>query len=108
MIQLSLNVLLVMDCVAARCGSQVQLTKMTLAPQRVLSSSEVRASDLEHGGSWVRIPSGAQIFSGSSFSLLLILYISLYFLYNINISSIGWLVGRSFMGETFLAINVTV
>ena len=28
----------------------------------VLSSSEVRASDLEHGGSWVRIPSGAQIF----------------------------------------------
>ena len=35
---------------------------MTLARQRVLSSSEVRASDLEHGGSWVRIPSGAQIF----------------------------------------------
>ena len=62
MIQLSLNVLLVMDCVTARCGSQVQPTKMTLARQRVLSSSEVRASDLEHGGSWVRIPSGAQIF----------------------------------------------
>ena len=31
---------------------------MTLARQRVLSSSEVRASDLEHGGSWVRIPPG--------------------------------------------------
>ena len=40
--------------------------------------------------------------------LWLILYISLYFLYNINISGIGWLVGGSFMGETFLAINVTV
>ena len=79
MIQLSLNVLLVMDCVTARCGSQVQPTKMTLARQRVLSSSEVRASDLEHGGSWVRIPSGAQIF----FCVLLwsIRYISLYFLY---------------------------
>ena len=62
-----LNVLLVMDCVTARCGSQVQPTKMTLARQRVLSSSEVRASDLEHGGSWVRIPSGAQVFSVSSY-----------------------------------------
>ena len=41
--------------------------KMALARQRVLSSSEVRASDLEHGGSWVRIPSGAQIFSVSSY-----------------------------------------
>ena len=40
--------------------------------------------------------------------LWLILYISLYFLYNINNSCIGWLVGGSFMGETFLAINVTV
>ena len=49
---------------------------MTLARQRVLSSSEVRASDLEHGGSWVRIPSVAQIFSVSSYGL--ILYISLY------------------------------
>ena len=45
-----LNVLLVMDCVTARCGSQVQPTKMTLARQRVVSSSEARASDLEHGG----------------------------------------------------------
>ena len=60
-------VLPVMDCVTARCGTQVQPTKMTLARQRVLSSSEVRASDLEHGGSWVRIPSRAQIFSVSSY-----------------------------------------
>ena len=51
-----------MDCVTARCGMQVQPTKMTLARQQVLSSSEVRASDLGHGGSWVRIPPGAQIF----------------------------------------------
>ena len=51
-----------MDCVTARCSSQVQPTKTTLARQRVLSSSEVSASDLELGGSWVRIPSGAQIF----------------------------------------------
>ena len=65
--QLYHNVLLVMDCVTARCGSQVQPTKMTLAGQPVLSSSEVRASDLEHGGSWVRIPSGAQIFFVSSY-----------------------------------------
>ena len=27
---------------------------------------------------------------------------------NINISGIGWLVGGSFMSETFLTINVTV
>ena len=40
--------------------------------------------------------------------LWLILYISLYLLYYINISGIGWLVGGSFMSETFLAINVTV
>ena len=40
---------------------------MTLARQRVLSSSEVRASDLEHGGLWVRIPSGVQIFCVSSY-----------------------------------------
>ena len=79
-----------MDCVTAWCGSQVQPTKMILARQRVLSSSEVRASDLELGGSWVRISSGAQIFSVSSYGL--ILYISLYSLYNINISGIGWLV----------------
>ena len=74
--------------VTARCGSQVQPTKMTLARQRVLSSSEVRASDLEHGGSWVRIPSGAQIFS---VLLRLILYISLYFLYDNNISGIPYI-----------------
>ena len=40
--------------------------------------------------------------------IYIILYISLYFLYNINISGIGWLVGGSFMSETFLTINVTV
>ena len=80
------TVLLMMDCVTARCGSQVQPAKMTLARLRVLSSSEVRASDLEHGGTWVRIPSEAQIFC---VLLRLILYISLYFLDNINISGIG-------------------
>ena len=58
--QLSFNVLLVMDCVTVRCRSQVQPTKMTL---------------VRH------LPSGAQIFS---VLLWLILYISLYFLYNIN------------------------
>ena len=43
----------------------------------------------EHGGSWVRIPSGAHIFYVVFLSL--ILYISLYFLYNTNISVvIGW------------------
>ena len=39
--------------------------------------------------------------------LWLILYISLYFLYNININGKGWLVGGCFMGEIFLAINAT-
>ena len=61
--------------------------KKWLTRQRNLSSSEVRASALEHGVSWVRIPSGAQIFF--CVLLRLILYISLYFLYNINISGIG-------------------
>ena len=41
-------------------------------------------------------------------SLFNSIYISLYFLYNTNISGIGWLVGGSFVSETFLAINVTV
>ena len=48
---------------------------------------------------------------GSDFFCALLwlnLYIFLYFLYNINISGIGWLVGGSFMGETFLTINMTV
>ena len=87
MIQLSLNVLLVMDCEAARCGSQVQLTKLTLAPQLVLSSSEVRASDLEHGA---RVVGSNPIWGSDFFRVLLwlTLYISLYFLYNINISGI--------------------
>ena len=39
--------------------------KNDIARQRVLSSSRVRAS--KHGGLWVRIPSGAQIFSVSSY-----------------------------------------
>ena len=106
-LQLSLNVLLVMDCATTWCGSQVQPTKMIQrvlssselraqssgvrsqesgvlrARQRVLSSSEVGTSDLEHGGSWVVIPSGAQIFF--CVLLWLILYIPLYFLYNTNI-----------------------
>ena len=78
--ELSLNVLLVIDCVTARCGSQVQPTKMTLARQRVLSSSEVRAADLE-----TRRVVGLNPIWGSDFFcvlLWLILYISLYFLYN--------------------------
>ena len=40
---------------------------MTLIRQQVLSNSEVRVSDLEHGGSRVRIPPGAQSFSVSSY-----------------------------------------
>ena len=50
----------------------------------------LRVLDLEHGGSRVR-------FLTSPFIVL----------YNTNISGIGWLVGGSFMGEAFLAINVT-
>ena len=46
-----------------------------------LSSSGVRTSDLEHGGSWVRIPSGARIFC---VLLWLILYISIYFIFIVN------------------------
>ena len=85
MIQLSLNLLLVMDCVTARCGSQVQPTKMALARQRVLSSSEVRASRTR------RVVGSNPIWGSDFFCVLLwlILYISLYFLYNINISGIG-------------------
>ena len=48
-------------------GFEPTTLRVLLRRQRVLSSSEVRASDLEHGGSWVRIPSGAQIFSVSSY-----------------------------------------
>ena len=51
------------DCVTAFLRFASPTQKMTLARQRVLSSSEVRASDLEHGGSWV----AAQIFSVSSY-----------------------------------------
>ena len=41
----------------------------------VLSSSEVRASDLEHGGSWVRIPSVAQIYEISNLLIIFTLAI---------------------------------
>ena len=40
-------------------------------------------------------------------ALWLTRYISFYFPYNTDISGIGWLVGGSFIGDTFLAINVT-
>ena len=41
-------------------------------------------------------------------AIVLIFYISLYFLYNTYIcSGIGWLVGGFFIGEAFLAVNVT-
>ena len=70
--QLSLNALLVMDCV-------MRFTSPThkndpCAPTSPLSSSEVRASDLEHWGSCVWIPSGANKFF--CVLLCLILYIS--------------------------------
>ena len=83
MIQLSLNVLLVMDCVTARCGRQVQPTKMTLARQRVLRL----ASDLEHTEGH-----GFEFHLGLRFFLCPLLVDSYdlpYFLYNINISGIG-------------------
>ena len=76
-IQLNLNVLLVIDFVTTRCGSQVQPTKMTLARQQVLSSSEgwsIRSR--------TRRIVGSNPIWGSDFScvlLWLILYISLYF-----------------------------
>ena len=60
--------------------------KMTLACHRVLSSSEVRASE-----SRIRRVVGSNPIWGSDFFcvlLWLILYISLYFLYNINISGV--------------------
>ena len=46
-----------------RDAARVKYPHFTLAHHRVSSSSVVRASVLEHGGSWVRIPSGARIFS---------------------------------------------
>ena len=48
------------------CGCVMQLESNThISPLLTIvsSSSVVRASVLEHGGSWVRIPSGARIFS---------------------------------------------
>ena len=61
-------------------------------------------SDLEHGGLWVQIPSGVQIFSVSSYGGF---FTSPFTSFIISCSDIGWLVGGSFIGETFLAINVT-
>ena len=99
MIQLSLNVLLVMDCVTARCGSQDQPTKMTLARQRVLSSSEVRSSDLEHGGSWVRNPSGVRFF------LCPLMVDSLHFSF-IILKSVAW--NKNPLHKTVLLITSNV
>ena len=79
--------------VASEINCRVLVTlQMTLARQRVLSSSDVRASDLEHGGSWVRIPSGAQIFSVSSYGRFCTSpFISLLFLFlNNKSNSIAW------------------
>ena len=46
-----------------RDAARVKYPHFTLAHHRVSSSSVVRAAVLDHGGSWVRIPSGARIFS---------------------------------------------
>ena len=46
-----------------RDAARVKYPHFTLAHHRVSGSSLVRASVLDHGGSWVRIPSGARIFS---------------------------------------------
>ena len=48
-----------------RDAAQVKYPHFTLAHHRVSSSSVVRASVLDHGGSLVRIPSGARIFPSS-------------------------------------------
>ena len=48
-------------CVTARCGSSPKPTFHPCSPQSP-SSSVVRASILEHRGSWVQIPSGTRIF----------------------------------------------
>ena len=45
-----------------RDAGRVKDPHFTLARHRVSSSSVVRASVLDYGGSWVPIPSGAQIF----------------------------------------------
>ena len=48
-----------------RDAARVKCLHFTLAHHRVSSSSVVRVSVLDHGGSWVRIPSGARIFPTS-------------------------------------------
>ena len=56
------------DCACACVMQFVPLAhKKTLACHWVSSSSVVRASDLELGGLWNQIPSGAQIFSESPY-----------------------------------------
>ena len=86
MIQLNLNVLLVIDFVTTRCGSQVQTTKMTIARQQVLSSSEgwsIRSRTR-------RVVGSNPIWGSDFFCVLLwlILYISLYSLYNIELLNV--------------------
>ena len=54
-----------------RDAARVKYPHFTLAHHRVSSSSVVRASVLDHGGSWVRIPSGARIFPSSQWVHLL-------------------------------------
>ena len=50
-----------------------------------VKNQQYEDTDLEHEGSWVRIPSGAQIFC---VLVWLILYMSLSFLYNCNNNTI--------------------
>ena len=61
-----------MDCVTAKCGSQVQPTKMTLTRQQVLSSSGVRAY-----GSRTRRVVGSNPIWGSDFFCVLFMVDSL-------------------------------
>ena len=59
------------------------------------SSSVVRASVLEHGGSWVQIPSGTRIFLSE--------FDAIYILFNIFVTHFGgWLVA------SLICLNVTV
>ena len=77
------------------------MTPMTLARQRVLSSSEVRASDQNTEGGGFESHLGLRFFCVLLWSIL---YISRYFLYNTNISGIGWLVRGSFSKKIELEI----
>ena len=53
--------------------------------------SDALSDRLDHGGSWVRIPSGSRIFPGSQWVLLTFHLICVY---HSHIRSLGWLVGR--------------